>query len=676
MLINDKEIIWFEKYRPQLVEDLILPNEYISKFKKFIDKPSHILLASETPGTGKTSTMNALKKEGNFETLFINASLDRGIDLLHSKIKNFASTKSFNDKHKLVILDECLEENERVIIKVNGVEVPKRLKDLSRNKIYDCISFNMETGEIEDDTCEIISEKEEEIYEVELEDGRKIKITANHPFIINQNGKFIEKSILDGLSVNDDVVCREEYDIPQYDKNMGVHNYLKKYNFKKSDLPKIYMKLNNCEIKKCLYCGKDCKFISLTVGFSGHCGSKECAKKYAKYRNNEHKKEQAKLFDNFILENKEFYNSVTFPFKDIYKDRVIKNIKQFKLLSYSSLKVLDFESKCPICGGVIINNKFLNVGRNKCLNWKCVSFNSFFRRKLIDEDFIKYKNDIDYNTIKLCKKNNVDLEFVKELKDKGLQRKAALKNIIKYENYTLFRNQSKDKFSFIRNNIITEDMLNTCSVCNKEYIKYDKIVENNVLKTIKYGAEYTCSRKCYNDILKQGKFVTLDGRKKQSNTIKNKIAKGEFTPCITNSWTKTRIYYNNMKFRSSWELLFYLIMTKIHNIKLEYEKIRIKYKDENNNFRNYIVDFYDETNKTLYEIKPLGELTTKNAKLKIKYAIKYSNENNITFKVIDDNWFKENYNDEILKFIPEEERLKYTKLWKQFKGDADENKIN
>lgn len=106
MLVNDKEIIWFEKYRPQLVEDLILPNEYISKFKKFIDKPSHILLASETPGTGKTSTMNALKKEGNFETLFINASLDRGIDLLHSKIKNFASTKSFNDKHKLIILDE------------------------------------------------------------------------------------------------------------------------------------------------------------------------------------------------------------------------------------------------------------------------------------------------------------------------------------------------------------------------------------------------------------------------------------------------------------------------------------------------------------------------------------------------------------------------------------------
>lgn len=676
MLVNDKEIIWFEKYRPQLVEDLILPNEYISKFKKFIDKPSHILLASETPGTGKTSTMNALKKEGNFETLFINASLDRGIDLLHSKIKNFASTKSFNDKHKLVVLDECLEENERVIIKVNGVEVPKKLKDLSKNKIYDCISFNMETGKIEDDMCQIISEKEEEIYEVELEDGRKIKVTANHPFIVNQNGKFIEKSILDGLSVNDDVVCREEYDIPQYDKNMGVQNYLKKYNLKKSDLPKIYMKLNNCEVKKCLYCGKDCEFISLTKGFRDYCSSTECVLKNIKNKNICYNKEQYKVFDDFILKNRDFYENVDFPFQDIYKNRIIRNKTHLKKLSYSGLKILDYEDVCPICGGVIIKNKFLNNNRNKCLNRKCVNFNSYLRRKLIDEDFIKYKNDIDYYIIKLCKKNNVDLEFVKELKDKELQRKAALKNIIKYEDYVLFRSQSKDNFSFVKNNIITEDMLNICSICNKEYIKYDKIVKNNVLKTIKYGAEYTCSRKCYNEILKQGKFVTPDGRKRQSNTIKNKIASGEFTPCITNSWTKTRIYYDNMKFRSSWELLFYLIMTKIHNIKLEYEKIRIKYKDENNNFRNYIVDFYDETNKTLYEIKPLGELATKNAKLKIKYAIKYSNKNNITFKVIDNNWFKENYNNEILKFIPEEDRLKYTKLWKQFKGDVNENKIN
>ena len=107
MIINNNELIWFEKYRPQIVADLVLPDYYETKFKHYILKPTNILLCSQTPGTGKTSTMNAIIREGGFESLFINASLENGIDVLRGKIKQFASTISFNDLPKIVVLDEC-----------------------------------------------------------------------------------------------------------------------------------------------------------------------------------------------------------------------------------------------------------------------------------------------------------------------------------------------------------------------------------------------------------------------------------------------------------------------------------------------------------------------------------------------------------------------------------------
>ena len=107
MTINNKHDIWVERYRPQKIDDLILPEKYLNKFKDFIKNPSNILLSSINPGTGKTSTMNALIKEGNFESLFINASLENGIDVLRGKIIQFAASESFDGKPKIVILDEC-----------------------------------------------------------------------------------------------------------------------------------------------------------------------------------------------------------------------------------------------------------------------------------------------------------------------------------------------------------------------------------------------------------------------------------------------------------------------------------------------------------------------------------------------------------------------------------------
>lgn len=100
--------IFYEKYKPQCVEDLILPEELKNKLSNSIKSQqfSHMLLASSIGGTGKSATCNAILKDLNGEALWINASLENGIDVLRGKIQKFASTSSFDDGIKVVVLDE------------------------------------------------------------------------------------------------------------------------------------------------------------------------------------------------------------------------------------------------------------------------------------------------------------------------------------------------------------------------------------------------------------------------------------------------------------------------------------------------------------------------------------------------------------------------------------------
>lgn len=106
--INEKSSIWYEKYKPQLVEDLILPPDLKLKIQEAVKSQNfgHMLLASSIGGTGKSATSNAILKEINGEALWINASLENGIDVLRGKIAKFASTSSFDDNIKIVVMDE------------------------------------------------------------------------------------------------------------------------------------------------------------------------------------------------------------------------------------------------------------------------------------------------------------------------------------------------------------------------------------------------------------------------------------------------------------------------------------------------------------------------------------------------------------------------------------------
>merc|ERR1719220_3360382 len=108
-------IAWVEKYRPGALQELISHEDIINTIRKFLheDKLPHLLFYGP-PGTGKTSTILACAKEiykpkeFNSMVLELNASDDRGINVVRGQILNFASTRTiFNSGFKLVILDEA-----------------------------------------------------------------------------------------------------------------------------------------------------------------------------------------------------------------------------------------------------------------------------------------------------------------------------------------------------------------------------------------------------------------------------------------------------------------------------------------------------------------------------------------------------------------------------------------
>lgn len=106
-IINNENSVWYKRYQPQCIDDLILPEDLKKSLKDYIQTENlpPIGLFSTLPGTGKSSTANAIIKEINGEALWINASME-GIDILKGQIKKFASHSSFDDKIKIVVMDE------------------------------------------------------------------------------------------------------------------------------------------------------------------------------------------------------------------------------------------------------------------------------------------------------------------------------------------------------------------------------------------------------------------------------------------------------------------------------------------------------------------------------------------------------------------------------------------
>jgi DNA polymerase III delta prime subunit len=103
-----QEFLWVEKYRPNRLEDCILPDELKNTFQQFINQQNiPNLLLSGSAGVGKTTVAKAMLEELGADYIVINGSLHGNIDTLRTEIMNFATTVSFSEGRKYVILDEA-----------------------------------------------------------------------------------------------------------------------------------------------------------------------------------------------------------------------------------------------------------------------------------------------------------------------------------------------------------------------------------------------------------------------------------------------------------------------------------------------------------------------------------------------------------------------------------------
>ena len=106
---RDNQFLWVEKYRPQTIDECVLPEALKKTFKEYIAQGQlPTFLFSGTAGVGKTTVAKALCNEVGADYIMINGSDEgRSIDTLRTTIKQFASTVSLTDAKKIVIIDEA-----------------------------------------------------------------------------------------------------------------------------------------------------------------------------------------------------------------------------------------------------------------------------------------------------------------------------------------------------------------------------------------------------------------------------------------------------------------------------------------------------------------------------------------------------------------------------------------
>lgn len=107
-MVDDSEFLWCERYRPHKVKDCVLPERIKSVFQSYVDTGTiPNLMLTGSAGVGKTTVALAMCEEIGLNHLFINGSEERGIDMLRTKIKGYASTLSLTGGRKVIIIDEA-----------------------------------------------------------------------------------------------------------------------------------------------------------------------------------------------------------------------------------------------------------------------------------------------------------------------------------------------------------------------------------------------------------------------------------------------------------------------------------------------------------------------------------------------------------------------------------------
>lgn len=445
-----------------------------------------------------------------------------------------------------------------------------------------------------------------------------------------------------------------------FSSKRGLTNHLRSI-YKDSSTEEIYLLETGKSKPKCVYCGSDCAFISIFKGYYNRCDSKTCCKKS---QENGYIKRDSSLFGGkeyveYVKCNVDFYSNIylrnLFPAVDPYDGKIIKCRKTLaRKISIEAINDMPLdEYSCLNCDTPIFLSKFATACTAYCSLYCGKSFGQVKRP-------VREKRNRPQKEIKYYEYNNT-----------GKTCRLALyrrKYIIAHESRIqvareLFHN------------------LYSCSNCSKQFspgldshkLIVDSVDHENKTINIKLEIKYSCREnltfcgaECYHNFRTKSDIYDASEktRKLLSEGVKNRIANGEWTPAVTNSWTRRKIKYDSISFRSSWELLYHLI-SKHEKFEAQYEVVRIPYINLDGESSIYIVDFVLPESRTLIEIKPSALKDIGNNLLKSTAAVKYAEQNDMKYVIIDNEYFTSK-SDYIKTLLEMDEFSVYKKLWSQF----------
>jgi len=197
--------IWIEKYRPQALDDVVGHEAVTERLQRYINQQDlpHLLFAGPA-GTGKTTSAIAIAREiygdewrENF--LELNASDQRGIDVVRDRIKSFARASFGGYDHRIIFLDEadalCVPPGTEVITGHPSSPEVKRIEEVAENG-EPIPSVDFETNEIRSDEGKLVDSAVADFFEVELTDGRTVVASLTHPFfVVGEDEKLVEKEL-------------------------------------------------------------------------------------------------------------------------------------------------------------------------------------------------------------------------------------------------------------------------------------------------------------------------------------------------------------------------------------------------------------------------------------------------------------------------------------------------